>query len=42
LNRALPEQDRAKLIEYVGGEPAETRVENLVALLIASPHFQYR
>lgn len=42
LNRALPGEDRAKLIEHVRGDTSETRVENLVALLIASPHFQYR
>ncbi len=42
LQRALPDADRAKLIEYVRGDESEARVENLVALLIASPHFQYR
>lgn len=42
LNRALPEADRAKLIEHVCEDTSDTRVENLVALLIASPHFQYR
>lgn len=42
LQRALPDADRAKLVEYVRGDGSETRVENLVALLLASPHFQYR
>lgn len=42
LNRTLLEPDRAKLIEYVRGDTSETRIQNLVALLIASPHFQYR
>jgi uncharacterized protein (DUF1800 family) len=42
LQRALPDADRVKLIEYVRGDDSETRVENLVALLMASPHFQYR
>ncbi|HZQ05052.1 MAG TPA: DUF1800 domain-containing protein [Anaerolineae bacterium] len=44
LHRALPDADRAKLIEYVRGDnsPDNGRVANLVALLLASPHFQYR
>lgn len=42
LSRALPEADRVKLVEFVRGDDSDTRLENLVALLISSPHFQYR
>lgn len=42
LHRALPDADRARLIEFVRDDKSETRTENLVALLLASPHFQYR
>lgn len=42
LNRALPDADRAKLVSFVSADSSATRVENLVALLVASPHFQYR
>ncbi|MBI4673560.1 MAG: DUF1800 domain-containing protein [Chloroflexi bacterium] len=42
LQRALPDADRAKLIAYAEQDHSAQRVENLVALLLASPHFQYR
>lgn len=44
LHRALPDTDRAKLIDYVSGDTPSpnARLQNLVALLLSSPHFQYR
>lgn len=42
LSRALPAADRTKLVQYVKGTRMVARSENLVALLLASPHFQYR
>ncbi|MCI0477027.1 MAG: DUF1800 domain-containing protein, partial [Anaerolineales bacterium] len=46
LHRALPEADRQKLIAAVGGNASAnfdpTRVPDLVALILSSPHFQYR
>lgn len=42
LNRALPDNDRATLINYMGGDISQIKIRDLVALLLASPHFQYR
>jgi len=45
LHRPLPDQDRQKLIEPFGKASARfemTRLPELVALILASPHFQYR
>lgn len=42
LPYALPEPDRAKLVEFVRGDAPDRRLGNLQALLVASPHFQYR
>jgi uncharacterized protein (DUF1800 family) len=46
LHRAFPETDRQKLIAAVGGNASAnidpTRLPELVALILASPHFQYR
>jgi hypothetical protein len=46
LHRAIPEADRQKLMKAVGAgatanfDPA--KLPDLVALILASPHFQYR
>jgi uncharacterized protein (DUF1800 family) len=46
LHRTIPEKDRQKLIDAFGGKPAANfdlaRAPELVALILASPHFQYR
>jgi len=46
LQNAIPEKDRQKLIDAFGGKPAANfdlaRAPELVALILASPHFQYR
>ncbi len=46
LHRTIPETDRTKLIQAVSkGGAADwdpTRLPDLVALILASPHFQYR
>lgn len=45
LHRTIPEQDRQKLIEAFGKPAANfdlARAPELVALILASPHFQYR
>jgi len=46
LHRALPDQDRQKMIDWLGGKATANfdaaRLPELVALILASPHFQYR
>ncbi|MBM3129324.1 MAG: DUF1800 domain-containing protein [Chloroflexi bacterium] len=46
LHRALPDAERQKLIDAIGGKATAnfdpTRLPELVALILASPHFQYR
>jgi uncharacterized protein (DUF1800 family) len=46
LHRALPEPERQKLISAIGGAASgnfdPTRLPDLVALILASPQFQYR
>jgi hypothetical protein len=45
LHRAIPEVDRQKLIAVFGKASANfemARIPELVALILASPHFQYR
>jgi hypothetical protein len=46
LHRAMPDKDRQKLLDAFGKNATAnfdmTRVPELVALILASPHFQYR
>jgi hypothetical protein len=42
LHRTIPDADRNTLIGYLGGETSPDKMANLVALILASPHFQYR
>jgi uncharacterized protein (DUF1800 family) len=46
LHRAIPDKDRQKLIAALGANANAnfdaTRLPDLVALILASPHFQYR
>ncbi len=46
LHRALPDADRQKLIDALGGSASASfdaaKLPDLVALILASPHFQYR
>ncbi len=47
LHRAIPDKDRQKLIDALGANGAvakfdPNRVPDLVAMILASPHFQYR
>jgi len=46
LHRAIPDADRQKLINAMGGSAGATfdmaRLPAVVALVLASPHFQYR
>ncbi len=46
LHRAIPEADRQKLINATGASATSTfdpaKLPDLVALILASPHFQYR
>jgi uncharacterized protein (DUF1800 family) len=42
LHRSIPEADRATLISYLGGDTSPQQLANLVALILSSPHFQYR
>ena len=46
LHRPFPDADRKKLIDAVGGNASAnfdpTRLPDLVTLILASPHFQYR
>jgi hypothetical protein len=46
LHRTIPDADRQKLVNAVGGSADAAfntaRLPELVALILASPHFQYR
>lgn len=46
LHRAIPDSDRQKIITAIGANATAkfdaARVPELVALILASPHFQYR
>jgi uncharacterized protein (DUF1800 family) len=42
LNRSIPDADRAKLVAYLDSDVSHKKIEGLVALILASPHFQYK